>query len=64
MANKKRMVKPEIPADVLEWFKERASEGGKAKVPKGFSMLTPDERRELASKAGRASAAKRKAGRP
>lgn len=29
-----------------------ASRGGKAKVPKGFALLTPERRRELGSKGG------------
>jgi general stress protein YciG len=30
------------------------SRGGKAKVPKGFAAMSPEERREVAAKGGRA----------
>ena len=36
---------------VSRYLAEIGRKGGKAEVPKGFATLTPDERKELASKA-------------
>lgn len=50
-----------LPEEALAFFRETGRRGGSARVPKGASMLSPEERRALAKRGNAARLAKRAA---
>jgi hypothetical protein len=55
------MAKKRLPPDVLEYFRNEGSKGGKIGGKRSLETMTPEERTERAKKASAAAVAARRA---